>query len=445
MQLYRFKRGGVTPLHRRHEGKTLSSGASIERMPAPEKVCISMVQGAGAPAKPVVKPSDLVTVGQLIAEPAGFIGTRIHASVSGVVKGIVEMPTVAGGVAPHIVIENDGQDTGYDFPETGRRLTGPEILSAIQEAGLAGMGGAGFPTHVKMTIPEGKRCELLLINGAECEPFLTADQRLMEEDPDRILRGAGYAMEALGVKEARVGIENNKPAAIAAMEKSAQGFADVSICPMRTRYPQGSEKQLIQALARREVPQGGLPIDCGVVVLNVGTCAAIADAVERNKPLIERVVTVTGAVGRPSNLLCRIGTSFADAVAYCGGYGDHIEKLISGGPMMGFAQFTDEVTVGKGTSGILALDHDHAKQFEEWPCTHCGKCVQVCPVGLMPLMIDAYSRAGKMDMADEYNAMDCMECGCCSYICPSRRHLTQSIRAAKREILAARNAKKGGK
>ena len=193
------------------------------------------------------------------------------------------------------------------------------------------------------------------------------------------------------------------------------------------------------------MPQGGLPIDCGVVVLNVGTCAAIADAVERNKPLIERVVTVTGAVGRPSNLLCRIGTSFADAVAYCGGYGDHIEKLISGGPMMGFAQFTDEVTVGKGTSGILALDHDHAKQFEEWPCTHCGKCVQVCPVGLMPLMIDAYSRAGKMDMADEYNAMDCMECGCCSYICPSRRHLTQSIRAAKREILAARNAKKGGK
>ena len=312
LQLYRFKRGGVTPLHRRHEGKTLSSGASIERMPAPEKVCISMVQGAGAPAKPVVKPSDLVTVGQLIAEPAGFIGTRIHASVSGVVKGIVEMPTVAGGVAPHIVIENDGQDTGYDFPETGRRLTGPEILSAIQEAGLAGMGGAGFPTHVKMTIPEGKRCELLLINGAECEPFLTADQRLMEEDPDRILRGVGYAMEALGVKEARVGIENNKPAASCRHGEIRSGICRRIDLPHADPLPSGIGKTVDPSPGASGGAPGGLPIDCGVVVLNVGTCAAIADAVERNKPLIERVVTVTGAVGsaiQPAvphrNQLCR--------------------------------------------------------------------------------------------------------------------------------------------
>jgi len=445
VQLYRFKRGGVHPLHNIHEGKDLAGGKPIEPIAAPNEVAIAMAQGVGAPSKPVVAVGDAVTVGQLIAEAGGFVGTRIHASVSGTVTAIMEMPTPGGNDALHIVIKNDGLDTGRDAFTTARdtaAMDGKDILEAIRLAGIGGMGGAGFPTHVKMSIPEGKKCEYLLINGSECEPYLTADQRLMEEMSDKILRGIGYAMRALNVSKCKVGVENNKPKAISAMTAAAKSVSGVEICPLKTKYPQGAEKQLTSALTGREVPRGGLPIDCGVVVLNTGTCAAICDAVEYGKPLFERVVTVTGCVKEPKNLLCPLGTSFKDAIAYCGGFSEPIAKLISGGPMMGFAQFTDAVTVAKGTSGILALNDTIANYYDEWPCTHCGKCVAACPIGIMPLMVDAYIRKGRADMAENYNAMDCIECGCCSFICPSKRHLTQSCRTAKREILAARAREK---
>ncbi|MDL2225617.1 electron transport complex subunit RsxC [Eubacteriales bacterium OttesenSCG-928-M02] len=432
--------GGVSPLKRAHEGKTLTAHKAITVMPAPQRVCIATVQGAGAPSKPVVAAGDHVRVGQLIAEAGGFVGNNIHSSISGTVEGIVDMPIASGGMVPHIaIVNNDGADEGYG--EYGQREGDPtpqDVMDAIKDAGIVGMGGAGFPTLVKLSIPEGKTCEMLLINGAECEPFLTADHRLMVEQPHRILKGVSYAMLALGVEKAIIGIEENKPDAISTMTEAAKGHAGISIQPLRTKYPQGAEKQLIQAITGREVPSGGLPVDCGVVVLNIGTAGAIYDAVQLKKPVIERVVTVTGAVLEPQNILCRIGTSFQDAVAFCGGYREGVQKLVSGGPMMGFSLYTDTVGVTKGTSGILAMDEALAKETKETNCIRCGRCVDSCPIGLLPLTIDGYSRKENFDMAEQYHAMDCIECGCCSFICPSKRYLVQTIRQAKAAITLER-------
>ena len=445
MRSFHFKRGGVSPLHREHEGKTLSEHESIVRMPIPQKLHISLAQGTGAPAKPVVKVSDVVKAGQILAEPVGPIGNRVHAPTSGVVRMITEMPSITGPMVPYIILDCDGKDSGMEtFENQKLRLdvTAKDIMDAIYQAGLTGMGGAGFPTYIKMNTPEQKPVEALVVNGAECEPYLTADHRMMAEQSERIIRGILYAMKAVSTTRALVGIEDNKPDAIEQMKLAAAEHPEIEVMPMRTKYPQGAEKQVIEALLNRQVPQRGLPIDCGVVVLNVSTCAAICDAVEVGKPLIERVVTVTGSVERPGNVLMRIGTTFEDAIAFCGGYRGEPVKLIAGGPMMGFAQFTDDVGIVKGTSGILVLDKQHVKEYEELPCIRCGKCVEVCPMGLQPLMIDANSRLGKFDMAEAYHAMDCYECGSCAYICPSKRHLVQSIIAAKRTIAAQRVQKK---
>ena len=434
-----FKKGGVKPLHTQLEGKPLASGKQIVEMEAPKEIAIPMSQNIGMPAHPCVKVGEQVQVGQPIGQPAGFVGAPVHASVSGKVKAIKEMLHVTGAPTMHVVIENDGAYTLYDGITPRSRaqvedLSSKEIIDIIQQAGIVGAGGATFPTHVKLSIPSDKTVDTLLINGAECEPFLTADERMMLEHHDQVVSGAVVAMNALGLSKTIIGIEQNKPEAVRTMENAAQGQRGVEVKVMRTRYPQGSEKQLIQALTNREVPDGGLPMDCGCVVLNVGTAAAIYKAVYDGMPMVQRVVTVTGGVKNPQNLMVRVGTTFEDCIQACGGFDGMPVKVISGGPMMGVAQTSTEVSCVTGTSGILVLNEKMAKQRPETVCIHCGKCVSVCPVGLMPFQLDQLSRKKDFERAEEEHVMSCMECGCCTYICPSKRYLVQSIRLAKAEV-----------
>ena len=439
MGILTFKKGGVKPLHKQHEGKPLACDKPIRVLDAPKVVAIPMTQNIGMPAHPCVKVGDTVCVGQPIGQPAGFVGATVHASVSGKVTAIKEMLHVTGAPATHVVIENDGAYTLYEeiHPRSQQEidnLSSQEIIEIIQSAGIVGAGGATFPTHVKLSIPQGKKVDTLLINGAECEPFLTADERMMLEHPDQVVKGAELAMNALGLNKTVIGIEQNKMSAVQTVENAAKGHRGISVQIMRTRYPQGSEKQLIQTLTGREVPDGGLPMDCGCVVLNVGTAAAIYQAVYQGMPMVQRVVTVTGGVQTPQNLLVRIGTTFEDCIQACGGFKGKTVKVISGGPMMGVAQTSTEVSCVKGTSGILVLNEEMVNPLPETACIHCGKCVAVCPVGLMPFELDQLFRKKDFERAEEAHAMSCMECGSCTYICPSKRYLVQSIRLAKGEI-----------
>ncbi|MDL2220408.1 electron transport complex subunit RsxC [Eubacteriales bacterium OttesenSCG-928-N14] len=443
---FRLRRGGIHP-HAAgpHEGKAPTTNEAISRMDLPERVCIPLWQG-GAPCNAVVKKGDYVKKGQLIGEASGYVSAPVHASISGTVDNVVNMPLATGQMGQHVVILNDGKDEWVDGLITRTReqieaMGKDEVLEIIQSCGLTGMGGASFPTRVKLNVPEGKTIDTLLINGAECEPYITADDRVSQEWSDKIVDGIRIVKQVLGVSQVKVCIEDNKPAGIAAMKTAVSGEAGMEVAELKTKYPQGSEKQLIQSVTKREVPSGGLPADVGIVMVNIGTCAAIADALYRSLPLIERVVTITGAVNRPSNLVCRIGTSFYDAIQFCGGYRGDVGKIISGGPMMGIAQPSDAPSIVKGTSGILVFTPEEAKQPHEMVCIRCAKCVQSCPMGLMPLNIDMYSRAHEFERADDFHAMDCMECGCCSYQCPSKRLLVQSIRVAKAEITDMRRKK----
>ncbi len=434
-----FKKGGVKPLHKQHEGKPLASGKMIQELEAPKLVAIPMAQNIGMPAHPCVKVGDTVCVGQPIGQPAGFVGAPVHASVSGKVKAIQEKLHVTGAPTMHVVIENDGAYTLYDEikPRTKDEvmaLSSQEIIEIIQAAGIVGAGGATFPTHVKLSIPQGKTVDTLLINGAECEPYLTADERMMVEHPDQVVLGAELAMNALGIQKTIIGIEQNKMDAVQTIKDACKNCRGILVEVMRTRYPQGSEKQLVQSLTGREVPDGGLPMDCQCVVLNVGTAAAIYRAVYEGMPMVQRVITITGGVKNPQNLMVRIGTTFEDCIQACGGFEGKPVKVISGGPMMGVAQTSTEVSCVKGTSGILVINEDMAKPLPEMPCIHCGKCVAVCPIGLMPFQLDQLSRKKDFERAEDEHAMSCMECGCCTYICPSKRYLVQSIRLAKAEI-----------
>jgi electron transport complex protein RnfC len=439
VRVSRFGRGGISPLHREHEGKTPTQDKAIVEVKPGKTVSIPLMQNIGAPSRAVVKVGQTVKMGELIAEPSGYVSAPIHASVSGKVTAIEDRLHVTGVRLPHIVIENDGQYesksplVAYSMA-AALALDSALLRKIVQDAGIVGAGGATFPTHVKLNVPENKPIDKLLINGAECEPFITADDRLMVEQGERIADGIVLAMRMLGVKKAEVGIEDNKPKAIAAMEKACGDRDGIEVVSLRTRYPQGSEKHLIQALTGRIVPSGGLPMDVGIVVLNVGTCAAIADALLLGMPMVQRVVTVTGSVNNPQNLLLPVGITFKEAIEACGGYKGEPKKLISGGPMMGVAQADDNVSVVKGTTGILVLNEERVVSQSEYSCIRCGNCVLVCPVGLVPTAIDLWSRNADWDRAEEYLALNCIECGCCSYACPSKRHLVQSIRIAKAEV-----------
>ncbi len=431
-------RGGVHPEHR----KELTASLAITAATIPRKVVIPLQQHIGAPCEPLVKVGDAVKVGQMIGDSEAFVSAPVHASISGTVAAIEPYNHPLGRKVTAIIIEGDGRDEWCSELEPVEKvddLSPEEIRARIRSAGIVGLGGAAFPAHVKLSPPEGKAIDTVIINGAECEPYLTADHRLMLERPEDIVFGLEVIMKALGAGRGIIGIEDNKPDALRVMRQAIEGKSDMSVVALKTKYPQGAEKMLILATTRRRVPSGGLPLDVGVVNHNVGTTVAIAEAVRKGKPLIERVVTVTGeGVKRPANLMVRLGTLAGDLLEYCGGLREDTCKLIMGGPMMGLAQPTADFPVVKGTSGILALTAEEAAVYENGSCIRCASCVKACLINLVPTFIAQAAEHGLFDRAEKLHAADCIECGCCSYICPAGIPLTQWIRIAKAEVLARR-------
>lgn len=413
-----------------NDEKALSKEIPIEVMPAPKKVSISLSSHIGKPAAPVVSVGDAVKMGQLIADSDGFLSSRIFASVSGTVSEISVKKEERGNSATYITIENDEK---YDFlPLEGEvDLTSAESLKKrIQEAGIVGLGGAAFPTFVKLS-PKTK-VDTLVINGAECEPYLTCDYRLMKEKTEEIVRGIRYLKTALGVKNVVFGIEKNKPDCIELFEK----YEDFTVVKLKERYPMGGEKQLIFVATGRKVPVGKLPSDVGCVVQNVATAFAVFEAVEKGKPLYERVLTVSGrAVANPKNLLVKNGTAYREIIDYCSGAKESLMMLVDGGPMMGYSASGDEFFTKKATSGLLLLTKEEVALEEPTPCISCGKCAEVCPMHLMPMDIDFYTLAGDYESAQKLGGvLNCIECGACAYICPAKRAIVQSVVIAKNKL-----------
>lgn len=423
--------GGVHP----KDCKQLSEQKVIEKAPLPEQIVVPLQQHIGAPSECIVEKGSKVKTGQPLSKATKYVSVPVHASISGQISAIEMRPHPLGAKTMSVVIESDGNDTPYmDFSsrDNFENMQIEEIKGKIQSAGVAGMGGASFPTHVKLSPPSDQKIDTLIINGVECEPYLTADHRLMLERADDILQGVKILMRVLNVKRTIIGIEKNKPDAIQLMQKKTKKIKTIQILPLPVKYPQGGEKQLIQAALNRQVPSGGLPMDVGCVVQNIGTALAVYEAVCFNKPLIERVVTVTGpGIVESKNVMVRIGTLFKDLIAFSGGYTSAAGKMLNGGPMMGIAQVTDEVPVIKGTSGILVLDKSSSGSIQEKPCISCARCVDICPMKLMPNFIATYVEYNQIENAKSFGLMDCMECGSCSYICPAKRHLVHYIKFGK--------------
>ncbi|NLJ78760.1 MAG: electron transport complex subunit RsxC [Tissierellia bacterium] len=433
-------RGGVAV----SDNKGLTKDLLIEPAEDPSMVMIALHQHTGAPCEAVVQAGDEVKVGQVIGQSQAFVSAPVHSSVSGTVKEIVSMAIPTGLTVECVVIESDGKNTMDESikPNGGLEDLSPEeLIEIIKEAGITGMGGAGFPAHVKFSPPAEKKIDTILINGAECEPYLTADHRLMVEEPDKIVFGLKVIMKAVGVDKGVIGVEVNKPDAIKALKEASRDEENISIVPLKVKYPQGDEKRLIDVILGRQVPSGGLPMDVGAVVSNISTTRAIAEAVMDGKPLYERVVTITGqGVKNPRNLVVKVGTPFKDIIEQCGGFNEGSPgKILMGGPMMGISQYSIDVPVIKGTGGILVMTEEEAKPEPLQPCIRCGKCLEVCPVYLQPIYLSNYALKGDFDKAEALHALDCVECGACSYQCPSKRPLVESIRLAKREIIAKRN------
>ncbi len=414
----------------------------VERMFLPKKVILTLSQHTGAPSESIVKVGDSVKTGSLIAEAKGFISSNLHSSVSGKVVAIEDNVHPIIGSFKAIIIESDGEDAKA-FSDSQRNVSSfskEAIINIIKDAGIVGLGGAAFPTHVKLSPPAGKNIDTLVINGAECEPFLTCDHRLMLEQPKEILLGINLVARVMGIKDVIIGIEDNKVDAIEGLRnalisiKSEGPVPSVKVVKLKTRYPQGGEKQLIKTLLNREVPSSGLPLDIGCVVSNVQTIFAIYEAVYFQKPLYERVITVSGSfLKEPKNVLARIGTPIKDLLESCGfNVEKNVYKIVMGGPMTGVAQFNLDAPVIKGTSGILVLDKRF--QFEgEISCIRCSRCIEACPVGLMPCMIGLGAQNNRFDIAVSYSPLDCVECGSCDYVCPSKIPLVQLIKLAKRK------------
>jgi len=423
----------------------MSLGKPIAEPPLLEKYQVILRQHIGAPPNPVVEKGDKVGKGQLLAESGGFVSAPVHSPTSGTVTGVVEVSGPMGPKAKAIEIEADGEDKpAYPFEpiENWRDADPGDLKKRVGEAGIVGMGGAAFPTMVKLSPPAEKKIDLLVINAAECEPYLTADHTIMLERAKEILEGVAVLAKILGVEKTIVGIENNKPDAISLLKDAAAGTG-ISVQGLRVRYPQGAEKQLIYAVSGRAVPAGGLPMDVGCVVQNVGTAFAVKEAVVDGKPLFERVTTITGTpVVNPGNWLLRVGTPLSKALEFAGGVKGEVAKVICGGPMMGMAQKSLDVPVMKNTSGILLMAPDEISQFASDPCIRCGNCVEACPMNLLPGTLSAAIENEKFDIAEDYFVMDCMECGSCAYVCPSRRPLVQHFKRAKAEITAKRRAAK---
>lgn len=433
-------RGGVHP----PEHKEATEHKPVETLPLPAKVFIPVSQHTGAPSKPVVQKGAEVKTGTMLAEAGGRISVPTHSSVSGKVLDVADLAhPLTGSRVPTYVIESDGKDT----PDESIRERDPSgldpqaIVEAVRAAGIAGMGGAAFPTYVKLSPPSEKPIDTLVVNGCECEPFLTSDHRVMLEQPAEIVEGACFIAHALGVKNVIIGVEDNKPDAIARMTEAAGLCPSVSVrvTKLKTKYPQGAEKQLIKALLRREVPSGGLPMDVGCVVQNVGTAVAVRDAVRFNRPMYERVTTVTGpGIAEPKNVRVRIGTPVKTLIEFCGGYSAEPAKVIAGGPMMGIALASDQSPVLKGTSGVLVLDRKTAVELEDRDCIRCGRCIKSCPMGLAPQRLYYHLRSRRLEAAEAEHVLDCIECGCCAYVCPAKIRLVHHFKYGKAELFRKR-------
>lgn len=441
MGIARTFRGGVHP-HETGNGKASTNAELVSNAKAPARVTIPLSQHIGAACKCVVTKGQKVLVGQVIGEAEGFVSAPIHSSVSGTVTALISCPLANGVNVPAVVIENDFQDL-WDENVKPRgnveSLDAKALLEIIRNAGIVGLGGATFPTAVKLAPPKETNVDLLVVNGAECEPYLTSDHRLMLEHPEQIIRGTRLALKALGAKQCIIGIEDNKPDAVASMQSALKGDTDtaIDVTAVPAKYPQGGEKQLLYTLTQRVVPVGGLPSSVGAVVINVSTAAAICAAVYEGKPLIDRVVTIAGMVKKPANLRARIGTPLGELIEQCDGLQDGVTKIVLGGPMMGTALSSLDIPVTKGTSGLLALGKEGLHASES-PCIRCGRCAEGCPMHLVPTKIDAYARRSRWDEAEQLGALNCMECGVCTYICPAKRELTQGCRMAKSAITAKR-------
>lgn len=427
-----FKIGGVHP----PENK-LSTNRPIEVLAIPAQVIIPLSQSLGAPSVPVVNKGDAVKVGQLIAKGEAFISSNIHSSVSGKVLKIDEAMDQSGYRRQAVFITVEGDDWMENIDRSAElkkeiTLTKEEIISKVKELGIVGLGGATFPSHVKLMVPTGKKAEVLVLNGVECEPYLTADHRLMLEKGEEMMVGIQILMKGLDVKRAVIGIENNKLDAIEHLKKLANEFEGIEVEALKVQYPQGGEKQLIDAVLGRQVPSGKLPIEVGVVVHNVGTAFAVYEAVQKNKPLFERVVTITGKnVKNPGNFMVRIGTSLNELIEKAGGLPEDTGKIVSGGPMMGKALNSVDVPIVKGTSGVLLFSEKEARRVEPTNCIRCGKCITVCPMGLEPVLIAQYGELEMWENVETEHALDCIECGSCQYTCPAGRPLLDYIRLGK--------------
>lgn len=433
MKFFGF-RGGVHP----PENKIQTENMAVEEVKAPKILYVGLLQHIGAPLDPIVAVGDRVLKGQKIADSQAFMSSPIHSPVSGIVKRIEDHVFPLMGRIKTVVIENDEQETWAELSkiEKWENVDRRILLTMIREKGIVGIGGASFPTHIKLDPPADAKIDTLLLNGAECEPYLNSDNRLMIENPEKIVNGIKIIKKILGVNRAIVGIEENKPEAIASMRKAVEGTG-IEIAPLKTKYPQGGEKQLIKAVLDRQVPSGKLPSAVGVVVQNTGTAAAIYDGIVNGIPLIEKVVTVSGkGIINPKNVKIAIGTPFSYLLDYCGVNREVVDKLVMGGPMMGMAQFSEEAPVIKGTSGLLALTKEETNPYKTRPCIGCGKCVEACPMGLEPLMFARLAAFEQWEQLKEYSLMDCIECGSCAYICPANRPLTEAIKIGKSKLRA---------
>ena len=429
MRLSTFK-NGIHP----KDFKYYSEGKNIEKMSIPEEVFVPLQQHIGKMSNPIVKKGDEVKTGQIIAEADGFISSTIHSPITGKVKAIDEFNHPSGVRSKMIHIKKTGDDEWelIDIPEDWKNSTKEELLGIIKKAGIVGLGGAAFPTQVKLSPPKNKPIDSFILNGVECEPYLTADYRMMLEYTDKVLEGMAITMKILGVKNGYIGIENNKPDAIKKMQERINELNyNFKVIPLKLKYPQGAEKMLIDAILKRQVPAGGLPMDVGVVVNNVGTVYSVFEAVTEGKPLIRRVVTVTGdGINEPKNILARIGTTFKELMEFSGGLKDETNNIYMGGPMMGVSQHTTSVPVIKATSGIVCSIKKDEKSYV-YPCIRCGTCVKVCPMNLIPTKLSRLSELGEYDELEKYDIQSCIECGACVYSCPSNIPLVQWIRVGK--------------
>ena len=439
-----FKMGGVHP-----EENKISNDAAIEVMPVPAQMVVLMNQHLGAPATPVVQKGDKVKVGQLIGEAQAFMCANVHSPVSGTVLKVDTCKDAFGLAKPavYIIVEGDEwMETIDRTPDIKREcsLEPQQIVAKLKEMGIVGLGGATFPAHIKYSIPEGKKAEYLIINAAECEPYLTSDYRVMMEHAEEVCIGVSILRKALGVPNAYIGIESNKPLAIAKMQETARQFEGIIVEPLKVKYPQGAEKQLINAITGRKVPSGKLPIDVGCVVSNIGTAFSVYEAIQKNKPLIENILTVTGKkLPSQHNYIVRIGTTYNDIIKHSiGELPATTGKVISGGTMMGKAVVNLDAPTVKGNSSVLVMDEAEARRNPETACIRCGKCMHACPMGLEPYLFSALVKNGRIEEAKEHNILDCIECGCCFFSCPANKPLTDEIRLGKNKVRAMMAAKK---